>query len=65
VVVLESFGAFQVEPEDLCGWGSTFSRLHFISGTSSLRDFSLMQVRKFSSRKLHSALGRWGCTLLA
>jgi hypothetical protein len=30
--------------------------LHFISGTSSFTDFSLRQVMKLSSRKLHSAL---------
>jgi hypothetical protein len=64
-VVVEAFGALEVEPQDLDGREGTFSTLHFISGTSSFTDFSFRQVRKFSSRKLHSALTQNGSTLLA
>jgi len=62
-VVLEAFGAFQVEPQYLIYFGGTYSTLHFISGTWSLTDFSLRQVMKLSSRKLHSALGNGKGTL--
>ena len=63
-VVLEAFGALEVEPENLRVGGGTYSTLHFISGTWSLTDFSLRQVMKLSSRKLHSALGKEKVTLL-
>ena len=55
-VVLEPLRALQVEPQYLNGSAGTYSTLHFISGTWSLTDFSLRQVRKLSSRKLHSDL---------
>ena len=64
-VLAEPVGAFQVEPQDLASQGVTCSTLHFISGTSSLRPFSLRQVRKLFSRKLHSVLGRVRGTFLA
>lgn len=64
-IFLESIGAFQIEPEKLSGDVGTCSTLHFICGTSSLTDFSLRQVMKLSSRKLHYALGNEMSTDLA
>ena len=63
-VVVKALGALEVEPEDLDGKRGTFSTLHLISGTWSFTAFSFRQVRKFSSRKLHSALTHNDRTLL-
>lgn len=57
-VLTEAVRALEVEPEDLGVVESTCSTLQFMTGTSSLRVFSLRQFTKFSSRKLHSVLGR-------